>query len=257
LGLHLTPETHRLVQVALAEGALARLSGERLREELALLFDLVEHLPRTVERLEELGILRNLHPALHRDDRLRSRLPAVVAVHSWWRLSGLSLGRQEPWLLSLFALAGDLDGGARTELADRLGLAGERRERLVGLRERTATAARALAAAESSAPHRLTEQLAPLPIEELLLLMAEAPEAGQSTVRRFLAEWRRFRPRLRGRDLVAAGWPPGPAIGEALHAVWAARLDGQIAESEEFDLAASRLGRRRPESSPPGVGEEP
>ena len=87
--------------------------------------------------------------------------------------------------------------------------------------------------------------------------MAEAPEAGQAAVRRYLADWRRFRPRLRGRDLVAAGWPPGPAIGEALHAVWAARLDGQIAESEELDLALSRLGRRRPDNSPRGVGGDP
>ena len=38
---------------------------------------------------------------------------------------------------------------------------------------------------------------------------------------------------LTGRDLIAAGYPPGPAFGEILAAVEECRLDGEIADREE------------------------
>jgi hypothetical protein len=48
--------------------------------------------------------------------------------------------------------------------------------------------------------------------------------------------------RIRGKDLVAAGVPPGPAIGRALSATLAARRDGAIRPEEElaFALEAAR-----------------
>ncbi|QQR72757.1 MAG: CBS domain-containing protein [Holophagales bacterium] len=254
LGCHLGAETLRLVEVALAEGAFARLSGERLRDELALILDVCEQLPRSIARLAELGILRELHPGLRLDEAMTARLGHVAAVSSWWRLSGLTLGRLEPWLLSLFALARGLESAQRHELAGRLGLAGDRAARLGDLDERLAPASRLLERGDQTEPHVLTDLLAPLPGEELLLLMAEADEAGRAAVRRYLGEWRGFHPRLRGRDLVAAGWAPGPGIGQALRCVWAARLDGHVTESEELDLAIAWLsGRYRRTAKSPGA----
>ena len=46
--------------------------------------------------------------------------------------------------------------------------------------------------------------------------------------------------RVRGRDLVAAGIPPGPAIGRALAATREARRAGRIEEAEELAFALSR-----------------
>jgi hypothetical protein len=53
---------------------------------------------------------------------------------------------------------------------------------------------------------------------------------------------------IRGADLIAAGVPPGPAIGRALSATLAAREDGRIGPAEELAHAlklAGRAGGRR------------
>ena len=52
---------------------------------------------------------------------------------------------------------------------------------------------------------------------------------------------RHLRLQVSGGDLVARGHAPGPAIGEALAATRAARLDGEIAAEEELSYALERL----------------
>jgi hypothetical protein len=56
-----------------------------------------------------------------------------------------------------------------------------------------------------------------------------------------LLEVRRAAPglrlRIRGADLLAAGIPPGPAIGRALSATLSARRDGAIRAEEELSFA--------------------
>ena len=64
LGFHISPETLHLAEVALAEGVFDRLSGSRLRDELALLLDDPALALRGLERLGELGVLRAIDPRL-------------------------------------------------------------------------------------------------------------------------------------------------------------------------------------------------
>jgi hypothetical protein len=49
--------------------------------------------------------------------------------------------------------------------------------------------------------------------------------AGQRALR-YLAEWRRVKPRLSGADLQRMGVPPGPYVARGLQLLRAARLDG-------------------------------
>ena len=49
---------------------------------------------------------------------------------------------------------------------------------------------------------------------------------------------------MTGADLVAAGVPPGPAIGRALRALRAATLDGRV-EGHEAELALALREARR------------
>ncbi len=59
----------------------------------------------------------------------------------------------------------------------------------------------------------------------------------------YLAEWRSVRLRIDGDDLLAAGVPPGPAIGRGLDAALRMRLDGEIAGREQ-ELAAALAAAR-------------
>ncbi|HVR95973.1 MAG TPA: CBS domain-containing protein, partial [Thermoanaerobaculia bacterium] len=241
LGFHLSPETLHLVKVALGEGVFDRLSGSRLREELAMLLEDPALAVRGIERLDELGLLRVLHPGLELEEDARARLREARAVLDWYRLEAIPEPPVEPWRLFLMTLAAGLDAEGLAYLADRLQLAGEDRRLLLGSRERV-EAARAVLHTQPLPPHRVAEALAPLAGEELLLLMAGEEETEQAWVRRYLTELRRLALSVRGADLLAAGVAPGPRIGQALEEVRRARLDGRIGPEDEKDHALAFLG---------------
>jgi len=243
LGFQLAPETVRLLRVALDEGAFDRLSGSRLQAELALLLDDPELAVRGAERLAELGLLAVLHPGLALDERGRRYLREVRGAHDWYRFQGLAQPPVAAWRLLLMALARDLSEASLAALADRLLLSGEDRRLLTGFPARLGAARFALRR-EGLDPHAAEAALAPLAGEELLLLLAEEDEAGRAWVRRDLTELRPLALSIRGADLVAAGVPPGPRIGQALTATRRARLDGRIAAADELGYALASLGER-------------
>jgi len=277
LGFRLTPESEAQARQAVAAGAFARLTGSRLRHELELLLGAAP-VPAAVlaglERLQDLGVLAAVHPRLALDDRERRRLRAVAAEHAWYLAAGPGLtrgagiegaavgtsGRQAPpvrlWLLMLLALTAGLSEADRIELAERLMLAGDERRRLAGFGGRLAAARSRLGA--DAVPHEVDAALAGLAEEELLLLAAtggsdgtrparqvgqeaEAEARVRSWVRRYLTGLRPLALAIRGADLVAAGVPPGPEVGNALRVTREARLDGRIGAAEELGFAVACL----------------
>jgi tRNA nucleotidyltransferase (CCA-adding enzyme) len=245
LGFHLSPETQRLLAVALGEGAFDRLSGARLREELLLLLDDDAIALRGLERLEELGLLHVLHPHLALDAPARERLREALAAYDWYRLEGLAELPVRLWRLLLLALAGGLEAAECERLARRLMLAEDDRRALAELPARLAAAQEVLRGPRVPA-HRVAEALEGLAGEELLLLMAGPDERGRAWVRRDLTELRRVTLGVRGGDLLAAGVPPGPWIGEALRATRRARLDGRIGPGDELRYALAQVVRDAP-----------
>ncbi len=251
LGFRISPETLHLAEVALAESVFDQLSGSRLREELALLLDEPALALRGIERLAELGVLGALDPSVDLDDTIRARLREARAAHDWYRLEGITDPPVEAWRLLLMALVDrfdeddDEDEGAQSRIADRLMLAGEDRRLLTGFAERLSEA-RSRLHRKDPLPHQIVQALAPLSGEELLLLMAEGNEAVRAWVRRYLTELRGLKIGIRGADLLAAGVPPGPRIGEALRATLEARLDGHIDETEELRYALKSLAEEAP-----------
>jgi tRNA nucleotidyltransferase (CCA-adding enzyme) len=240
LGFHISSETLRLVEVALDEGIFDHLSGSRLRDELVMLLDDPGLALRGIERLAELDLLRVLHPGISWGDDSRERLRGARAAWDWYHLEGLTDPPVRVWRLHLMALAGDLGEPELERLADRLMLAGEDRRLLVSFPGRLEQARRALEAPDLL-PHQALEALDPLQGEELLLLMAGEDEAVRTWVRRHLSELRPFELGIRGADLVAAGVPPGPRIGDALKATKRARLDGRIEAGEELRFALEEI----------------
>ncbi|HEX3551652.1 MAG TPA: CBS domain-containing protein [Thermoanaerobaculia bacterium] len=241
LGFRISPETLHLAQVALAEGVFDRLSGSRLRDELALLLNDPDLALRGLERLAELGVLRALDPRIELDEAARERLRAARAAHDWYRLEGISDPPVEAWRLLLMALARGFATADLVRFAGRLMLAGEDRRLLTGFPGRLQAAREALQGGRALSPHHVAEILKPLSGEELLLLMAEGDESVRLWVRRYLTDLRTLSLSLRGADLLAAGIPPGPRIGEALRATLRARLDGRIDEGDELRYALAFL----------------
>ncbi|MFL6291057.1 MAG: CBS domain-containing protein [Thermoanaerobaculia bacterium] len=240
LGFHISSETLRLVEVALSEGIFDHLSGSRLRDELVMLLDAPGLALRGIERLAELDLLRVLHPWIALEDASRERLRGARAAWDWYHLEGFTDPPVRVWRLHLMALAADLEEAELERLADRLMLAGEDRRLLVSFPGRLERARRELEAPDLL-PHQALEALEPLNGEELLLLMADENETVRAWVRRHLSELLRFELAIRGADLLAAGVPPGPRIGDALKATKRARLDGRIEAGDELGYALEEI----------------
>ena len=242
LGFRISPETLRLVRAAVSAGIFDRLSGSRLQGELAALLGDPALAQAGIERLDELEVLRRIDPILELDGAARERLRRVLAAHDEHRLEGIAEPPVAAWRLPLMALASPWGEEDLERLAGRLLLAGEERRLLTGFPARLAAARAALHGGTAEpAPHQAAEALDPLAGEELLLLMAEGDETVRAWVRRYLATLRPLTLALRGADLLAAGIPPGPRIGEALRATRRARLDGRIDPAGELRYALEFL----------------
>jgi tRNA nucleotidyltransferase (CCA-adding enzyme) len=235
LGFRLSPDTLELVEDALAERVFDLLSGSRLREELILLLGDPALALGGVERLAELGVLRAIDPRLELDEATRERLGEALAALDGYRREAIADPPVAAWRLFLLALAAGLEPPDRERLAGRLLLDGEDRRLLTASPPRL-DAARAVLQ-DNPAPHQAAEALEPLAGEELLLLMAEGNETVRAWVSRYLTGMRPLTLSLRGADLLAAGVPPGPRIGEALRATRRARLDGRVDAAEELRYA--------------------
>jgi tRNA nucleotidyltransferase (CCA-adding enzyme) len=202
------PDTDRLAREALAAGALTTVSGNRIGAELRLLVAKAPPLT-ALQEAERLGILTALNPALELDEELTASTLALIGEDP-----------ERP----LAALATVSRGLAPAELRawlDGLGFPAAERDAIVAAATEAPVLAQSLGAA--GRPSEIAAAAARAPAAAIALAGAlGAPEPA----RRWLDELRYVRLEIGGRDLVAAGVPEGPAVGRALAAALAAKLDG-------------------------------
>ncbi len=223
LNLRLETRTRRLLDAAVSGGALATVSADRLRRELARTLS-ERRFAEAIRLFDSLGIGRALHPGWRLTPALRAAL---------LRAERLARARpEEPtWLLPLLVWAGELPEPACRELALRLGLPASARHELETW---PATRHDGLAASGRATPLSSDERLA-------AAALLPATGEGRQRKRRLLAP---VALSIRGADLLRAGISPGPRVGRALAETREALGRGTIAPDEEleFALEAARRG---------------
>jgi tRNA nucleotidyltransferase (CCA-adding enzyme) len=226
LGFALESDTDALARKAAAGEALRTVSGARVRDELLDLLSEV-NAPAAVERMSELGVDRAMHPALMSD-------PELVASAA---LGAATIGADRA-LSGLAALVSVAPAELDLWLAD-LHLRAEERDAVA----RAARAAPRLAA-------ELRRELRPSELHELLvaeppeaLALALAMRAPAEPILRFMTDLRPVSLEISGDDLVAAGVPESPAVGEALRAVLRRKLDGELSGRDQELSAALEVAR--------------
>ena len=232
LGFSMDPDTERLAREAGAGGALATVSGARIRDEL---MDLLRELeaPAAVERLRELELDRGLHPELDPDPELVASAAlgalAIGADRGVAALAALIEGAPQEldlWLADLHLLAPERDAAARAaRVADRISMT---------LRERELP------------PSELRSLLAAEPPEALALALALG--APSEPLLRWVTDLRGVRLEISGDDLRAAGIPEGPELGRALEETLNRKLDGLLS-GRDAELETALLLAREAASS--------
>ncbi len=230
--------TARLARAAIDGGALQTISGARLGAELRLA--LAEPDPiAALGQLDHLGILHALHPRLRLDETLANEALALLpaeAEHAHLVLACV--------LLPLALRAG---GEPRVEilsLLDRLEFPRAERDHVAETAVQVPQLIDALSVATSDA--QLHAAASSAPIEAVAIagaLCADAKPGGErpglQAAERWLGEVRHVRLQISGQDLLDAGVPAGPEIGERLRAALTLRLHGEIEASPEAELAAA------------------
>ncbi len=231
LGFRLGTETERLARQACAAHAVERLSAERLRTELELLFEDEGDLEWTWRRLGELGVLAAA--GLDGGEGAATRLGSVSrALDGWTGRHGAEYEVRRSRTLLAAALR-TLPPGARDAAARRLGIAAGGAE---GFEDLVRAVGR-----PSLRPRELADTLETLDLEELVLLEALGGSEIGERVAVHLAAQRRLELSIDGSTLLAHGFAAGPHIGAALRATRAARHDGLITAGEELAFALAAL----------------
>ncbi len=213
----LSDDTRCDLESAVAAGAIAMLSGDRLRHELDRILQETSPLP-ALQRAEALGVLTATHPALGASH--------LEGLHDW-------TARPLAWLAALVWPLHQLTGSS---VAARLNTPSD----WTRVISDTATLTECLPdlAADGSAPSDVCALLDGLSPDALAAGTVLAPAPASDRIRMYLAEWWTVAPLLRGPDLLALGVPPGPAVGEALRALRRARLDGLTHSRQEEEQLA-------------------
>src|SRR6266536_1675317 len=233
LRLRPDPGFERALALALEVGRYPALSGQRLHAEHALVMDEAEPW-RALGLLLGWGAFRLWDASYRITPQSRARLASARLFLRWARGARITVDSAE---LTLLALLFDQSRPVADRCVRRLAVAGGGAARI------DAGAARALARRLVSVgprrPSRVAEVLRPA--REALVLGAWL--AGGRVVRRhiewFLREGRAGRPLSSGDDVVAAGVPRGPLVGQAMAHLRDLRLDGRVRTIEEERVAVA------------------
>ncbi len=237
LGFHIEPRTEELIQNA--SQLLERVSGDRIRHELALILAEMHPL-RPLARLERLGILQRLHPDLRIGEWVRSAFYAVRYARQAppWP----SLAEFDNWVLTTFSLlTSRLPQPDLEELGRRLQFP---RRYLDHLHDARTAIAALPHLSMTQPPSAVVERLEPLNEVGWLAAWAAAPTAvARDQIAAFVREWRLVKPALTGRDIgELTDLQPGPVYAEILRRLRYAWLDEDVTTPEQerallFELA--------------------
>lgn len=248
---------------------LGRVTAARIRQELDRI--LQEERPEdAILRLDELGILREIHPALRAGACFASRSASLRGFLAAGRPDGAQGGGDgcddEPvgalaghlqlddtpverlyWGLLIFDLLPELSGRddkaspIEKELSERLRLRGK-----------TQSLMRQLRIVKTKLPQLTDPRLRPSevvaildraqPAVLLLLWLVAEDSMLRERLTCYVQSWQHVRPALDGRDLLELGLRPGPGYGQIMRRLRTALLDGEIeAGAPEHKLAKSMV----------------
>ncbi|MBV6468697.1 MAG: CCA-adding enzyme [Nitrospirae bacterium] len=231
-GFHLSKETLALIKGAVKMELFHRLSGQRLLDELRLLFS--ERTPRhAVRRLADLELLRFVHPKLEWSGRLDRRLADIESALDWHRFSCLDRPIDR-WLVYAMALVEMLPDQAVREVLERFPFTEGERAALTSARFSTQQISRQLNRRAPLRPSGTVRLLEGLSDETLLFLMGKnKAEWARRRIASYLTAYRLVKPTLGGKELKVLGLKPGPEYRTILARLTDAKLDGEVSNEEE------------------------
>lgn len=225
-------ETRTLSLLQASLPLIDQLSGARIKHEFDLIFQ-EDKVSEIMQTLQELGVLRAIHPELGWGPVQQKRVPLTAES-----VDDISLNLKDLqtaiWLLWLEVYSDK----TIKELAKRLRLTA----RLLEWIKQTKQLREQLPVIQQLKPSQVTQTLSVFP--ELVILTVIFSNEDQNLVqplRHYLGTYRRVKAYTTGENLKAMGLPPSPRYDVILSELQAAWLDGKINSYEEEIALLERL----------------
>ncbi len=229
-GFQLGKQTQLLMHHAIKMGIAHQLDGKRVFGELKLTLQEAQPV-RIIKRLHELGLLVCIHPSLKLDERLSLLLDRVQEVCSWFNLLYLEVS-YDMWIVYLLVLTGFLSDEELIQLAKSWGITAQRILKKLEARNEAEKVLKHLAGiTRQLTANEIYGLFRPFPVELLLYMMIKTTrESTRKAISLYLTRLRDVQPALKGSDLIALGYQPGPLFKKILSGLLAARLNGEVTD---------------------------
>ncbi|MBN2032981.1 MAG: CBS domain-containing protein [Deltaproteobacteria bacterium] len=237
--------TLSLMKNAVAINCFKGLSGRRLLLELKLL--LMEPEPiKTVERMEEFNLLQVLSPAILLTPELKNLLEDIRGVLFWFDLLYLDES-YDLWKVYFLGLTSHMDAKSLQAMVQRLQMSDVKDRKMIRQRLEIGAVLDQLYKFQEQSNYALYKLLSQYDTEILLYMMARA---NNRTIKRLVSQYftklKGIRCLLKGKDLKAMGFPPGPLFREILDALLEARINNEVGTREdEIAFVKKQYGKSR------------
>ncbi|MBI4847337.1 MAG: CBS domain-containing protein [Nitrospirae bacterium] len=228
-GYKVSKHTMNLIKTAVRINLFDKLSGARMYDELNLLFIETEPI-KALKRLEEMDLLKFIHPNISVTENLRDTFEAIQETFAWFKLLFFEEDVNKSHLF-LMAMIEDLAPQERNKALKRLHVPpNATREILAGIED----SRNAIAKLQNASQKEIYHTLCHLNIQTVLFTMAKARQKElKKAVSLHLTKLRNIKPDLTGKDLKSMGYPPGPVYKVILSAILDARLERKIKSRDE------------------------
>jgi tRNA nucleotidyltransferase (CCA-adding enzyme) len=236
--------TRALILNAVKINSLNDVSGRRLFTELTLL--LKEQDPvKAVRGMNEFGLLPLFSPEIRLTDRLEALLEEIERVIAWYDLLYLE-GPFDPWRVYFHGLTSHLDTKALNALGSRLGMTDSDNRRMLSQREGLKDFMDRLFRFDGT-NYQLYTMLSAYDTESLLYVMALSRNEGMKRlISAYFTYMKDTSILLKGKDLVAMGFKPGPLFKEIFERLLEARLNERVkTKRDEIQLVKELFGKQK------------
>lgn len=231
-GFQISKHTQNLIRTAVDMRLFSKLSGERIYDELVLMFSEQDAL-KVIKRLQEFDLLKFLHPGIKVTPLLEQLFVSINETLTWYRLLYLDIP-VERWFVYLLGLLDRVKDEAAGEALKRLAVPLRVQKRVMAAREHCREVLFEFYRSPRVPPSRVYDLLKPLDIEQILLMMAKArKEPAKKYISLYLTHLRNVRVSLTGDDLGSMGIPQGPKYKTILAGLLDARLDGLVSTRDD------------------------
>jgi tRNA nucleotidyltransferase (CCA-adding enzyme) len=236
-GFSIGPRTRKLMEEAIP--MVRQVSGSRLRHELDLILA-EQHPVRALERLQELGLLRAIHPALIWQPDLKAPLEQTLfsPIDTIWELDAANNGAPLRNALCYLVWLSELNPTDGVEIANTLRLSARLRETIAGAARlwRDLPALPALPPSQAAARLELAA-----PIGRYALYCKQPPADQAAVLLQHTKKWRHIQPISDGNTLRALQIKPGPVYRQILTQLRSAWLDGKVSSRAEESALLEQL----------------